>query len=134
MQKKTHNNHKKLKNNCNNLLRKGSSGIKINDFKITSKELENKVYYNLIKKIKKIIKSNKINIWNKIHFNKNLTKLNLESRMGKGKGSIYTKATFLKPGDIIYEFDYIPEKYKLQMYKNIRNILKKTIYINRYNN
>jgi ribosomal protein L16/L10AE len=39
--------------------------------------------------------------------NKTLTKLPLESRMGKGKGSIYTKVVFLKKGFVLYEFQNI---------------------------
>ena len=39
-----------------------------------------------------------------MQLNKTLTKLSLESRMGKGKGSIYTRVLFLKKGSVIYEF------------------------------
>ena len=73
-------------------------------------------------KLKKIsIQLQKVKLWKKIHLNKTLTKLSLEARMGKGKGSVYTKVLFLKKGSIIYEFKNI----KSQQIKEVFNFLKK---------
>ena len=58
-----------------------------------------------------------------MQLNKTLTKLSLESRMGKGKGSIYTRALFLKKGSIIYEFSNISD----QQIKEIYMCLKKYV-------
>ncbi|MGH1163429.1 ribosomal protein L16 [Bacillus mycoides] len=67
--------------------------------------------------------------------NLNLTKLNLESRMGKGKGSIYENAIFLKPGMILYEFDNFPISQKIKLFKYLKKkIFAKIIYIYKYNN
>lgn len=56
-----------------------------------------------------------------MHLNKTLTKLSLEARMGKGKGSVYTRVLFLKKGSVIYEFKNI----KNQQIQEVFNLLKK---------
>ena len=56
-----------------------------------------------------------------LQLNRTLTKLSLESRMGKGKGPIYTKVLFLEKGSIIYEF----ENLKFQQIKEIYEFFKK---------
>nr|WCH57704.1 ribosomal protein L16 [Hypnea musciformis] len=94
------------KNQSNNILRKGSYGLKSLSFgRLTKSQL----YFLkdvVIKSSRKITNSKKsIKIWTKIILNFNLTKLSSEARMGKGKGSIYTQASFVKPGAIIFEFE-----------------------------
>nr|WCH57752.1 ribosomal protein L16 [Hypnea pseudomusciformis] len=90
----------------NNILWKGSYGLKSLSFgRLTKSQL----YFLkdiIVKSSRKITNSKKsIKIWTKIMLNFNLTKLSAEARMGKGKGSIYTQASFVKPGDIIFEFE-----------------------------
>ena len=65
-------------------------------------------YGILAKKLKSLTgQSRNYKIWTNMCLNKTLTKLSLESRMGKGKGPIYTEVLFLKKGSIIYEFENV---------------------------
>lgn len=93
-------------NQPNSILRKGTYGIKSLSFgRLTEKQL---VFLEkmIIKTSRQIIKSKKsIKIWNKVVLNFSLTKLSSESRMGKGKGVIYTQGVFVKPGSILFEFE-----------------------------
>jgi ribosomal protein L16/L10AE len=52
--------------------------------------------------------------------NSTLTSLSTESRMGKGKGAIYAKFCYIKPGQIIFEFSGI----SLYQIKFIHNFLR----------
>ena len=104
---KTHNKYTK-KNYCYcNLLQNGKYGIKnlnflrLNEFQIKSLE------WIILKKLRSITHKNSYKLWNNFFLNLNLTHLPLESRMGKGKGPIVSKAIFIKPGYIIFEFDKI---------------------------
>nr|WCH57992.1 ribosomal protein L16 [Hypnea cornuta] len=93
-------------NHPNNILRKGSYGIKAISFGQLTKSQLVLLKSIIVKSSRKIINSKKsIKMWTKIVLNFNLTKLSSEARMGKGKGSIYTQASFVKPGDIIFEFE-----------------------------
>nr|WCH57896.1 ribosomal protein L16 [Hypnea nidulans] len=89
-----------------NILRKGSYGLKSISFgRLTQNQL---VFLKniIIKSSRKMVNSKKpIKIWTKIVLNFNLTQLSSEARMGKGKGSIYTQGGFVKPGDLIFEFE-----------------------------
>ncbi len=58
--------------------------------------------------------------------NTTTTKLSLESRMGKGKGSIYTRSVFVKPGFVLYELQNVSNHHALELFA----FLKKQIAIN----
>nr|YP_009502223.1 ribosomal protein L16 [Porolithon onkodes]ASB29825.1 ribosomal protein L16 [Porolithon onkodes] len=123
MTKKT---HKKTINNLsyyNHLLKKGSYGFKImSDLRLTEKQIIS-LERNLKIRLKKLsIKSYRPKIWMNVQLNRTLTKLNLESRMGKGKGSIYTRVIFLKKGSMIYEFANI----------NTQQIMETHMYLKKY--
>lgn len=75
------------------------------------------------KQLKLCFKDKKIKFWNLLYLNQNLTKLSLESRMGKGKGSIYKYAVFIKPGTILIEVDGIQKKKILELKKEIEKKL-----------
>jgi len=105
MIKKTHKKTSKtLTSNCH-LLRFGSCGFKLlNSVRLETEQL-NSLKRSLTKKLKNLSSHSKdYKLWILLKPNKTLTKLSLESRMGKGKGAIYTEAVFLKKGTIIYEF------------------------------
>lgn len=106
------------KNNYpNHLLRFGKFGIKSLSFtRLTKKQLD-LLEWILIKKLRERTNKKSFKLWNLVNLNLNLTKLSLESRMGKGKGQIYTKAVFLKPGAILFEFDKIP-------YQDVKEVFK----------
>nr|YP_010027337.1 ribosomal protein L16 [Sarcopeltis skottsbergii]QOS04458.1 ribosomal protein L16 [Sarcopeltis skottsbergii] len=109
--KKTHNPFSLKYRHCNHTLKFGRFGIKTLSF---SKITENQ--FNLIERLSlkflKLSSNNKkiIKIWSSSLVNLTLTKLSSESRMGKGKGSIYTKALFLRPGSILFEFEGISKQ------------------------
>ena len=54
-------------------------------------------------------------MWNLLFPNLSLTKLSLEARMGKGKGSEFSTAVFLKPGTILFEFSNLTTKQGLEL-------------------
>nr|YP_010726689.1 ribosomal protein L16 [Cystoclonium purpureum f. stellatum]WDY85176.1 ribosomal protein L16 [Cystoclonium purpureum f. stellatum] len=104
--KKKHNSYNLKYQHSNHVLRFGNFGIKSLSFYRLTEEQLILLCRHLIK-ISKNYSCNKrpIKIWNFLFLNLLLTKLNSESRMGKGKGSIYAKAIFLKPGCIFIEFE-----------------------------
>jgi ribosomal protein L16/L10AE len=57
--------------------------------------------------------------------NSTLTALSPESRMGKGKGSIYTKSCYVKPGQILFEFSGVSSN----QIKLLHNFLKRKLPI-----
>ena len=120
--KKIHRTPKKTLSYCNHLLKTGSYGFKImSNIQITEKQATSieRILKSRLKKFS--IQLQKVKLWKKINLNKTLTKLSLESRMGKGKGSVYTKVLFLKKGSIMYEFKNI----KNQQIMEVFNTLKK---------
>jgi ribosomal protein L16/L10AE len=53
--------------------------------------------------------------------------------MGKGKGMIYTKAMFVKPGNILLELDKTTYTESFNLYKLIdKKITKRIIFSQRY--
>nr|AHX02472.1 ribosomal protein L16 [Riquetophycus sp. HSY-2014a] len=124
IQKKTHNLYSVKYNQNNYTICFGEFGIKSNSFgKLTKIQLDSleRLLINFLKKITNNKK--KIKIWNLIFFNLTLTKLSSESRMGKGKGAVYTKAFFLKPGTIIFEFNGLSKQHELEIFQFMKNKL-----------
>lgn len=122
--KKTHNPFSLKYRHCNHTLKFGRFGLKVLSFsKITENQL------NLIERLSlKFLKNSSgnkkvIKIWSFTPFNLTLTKLSSESRMGKGKGAIYSKAFFLRPGSILFEFEGISK----QQLAEILALLRKKI-------
>nr|WCH57632.1 ribosomal protein L16 [Hypnea wynnei] len=124
-------NYKYNQPNC--ILRKGNYGLKALSFgRLTETQLS--FLKNIIVKSSKKIGNSKksIKIWNKIVLNYNLTKLSSESRMGKGKGSIYTRAVFIKPGNIIFEFELFSYSQAQYIWSKLnRNCCLKLILVKR---
>nr|WCH57656.1 ribosomal protein L16 [Hypnea sp.] len=118
---KTHNKYNYKFKQSNHILRKGNYGIKSITFgRLTENQL-NSLYRIFLKNSKKFGVSRKSSkIWNFIILNLNLTKLSSESRMGKGKGAIYTKAFFCKPGDIIFEFEAYSGQHAFNIFLKIK--------------
>ncbi len=124
MIKKTHKKtHKTLTSNCY-LLKFGSCGFKILDSLQLETEQLNSLDRSLLKKLKNLSTHPKDwKLWSLLHTNQTLTKLSLESRMGKGKGAIYTEALFLKKGTIIYEFQNLTFQQLSEVFEFIKNQL-----------
>lgn len=77
---------------------------------------------SLVKKLKSFSHHSKnYKVWLTIQPNKTLTKLSLESRMGKGKGPIYTEVLFLKKGSIIYEFKNLTFQQTKEFFNFVKN-------------
>lgn len=112
--------HRKIAHNLNyqnHLLKTGSYGLKImSNLRLGEKQIISLERTLKIKLKKLLIQGQKPKIFWNLEPNKTLTKLNLESRMGKGKGSIYTKALFLKRGSIIYELININNQQANEVY------------------
>nr|YP_004062217.1 ribosomal protein L16 [Plocamiocolax pulvinata]ADR03233.1 ribosomal protein L16 [Plocamiocolax pulvinata] len=119
MNKKTHNKQSFQYTNTQHLIRYGIYGIKVSSLILLTESQLNSIEWDLIKKLKLITKKKPYKFWNCVTLNINLTKLNIESRMGKGKGLIYTKGVFLKPGTILFEFDNITLQQIVYLYNYI---------------
>lgn len=125
-------NYKKQIKISNHLLKNGFFGFKVNHFFQISDNQQIRLLTYLIQKIKLTTKR-KIKIWNGIYLNQNLTKLNSESRMGKGKGVFLKKACFLTPGNILFEIDKLSKSEVIDIYNNLnKKIPKKLILIKKF--
>nr|YP_010316761.1 ribosomal protein S3 [Batrachospermum sp.]UNB13414.1 ribosomal protein S3 [Batrachospermum sp.] len=124
MNKKYHNKYKKTINYQRHVLKFGSFGIKSS----TAGRLTEIRINTLLRLINGNLKafsknSSSIKFWNLIFMNSTLTALSPESRMGKGKGSIYTKSCYIKPGQILFEFSGI----SLNQIKLLHDFLKRKL-------
>nr|AHX02422.1 ribosomal protein L16 [Ceramium japonicum] len=121
--KKKHKNYSHFNQKKNHVLQFGFFGLKTTQyFCLTQAQLNTLVW--LIKfKLKKVANKNNAKLWVSAAPNLTLTKLGAEARMGKGKGTFYAKALFLKPGNILFEFDNIT---KPQLCKLFHFIAKKS--------
>lgn len=127
MIKKTHKKIPKTLTSNRYLLKFGSYGFKILSNLCLRKDQILSLEKNLLKKLKNTSSQSKTyKLWSLLKTNKTLTKLNLESRMGKGKGAIYTEVLFLKKGTIIYEFENLNK----QQVKGICQFIKKQLSTN----
>nr|YP_009130772.1 ribosomal protein L16 [Agarophyton chilense]AKA27627.1 ribosomal protein L16 [Agarophyton chilense]ASP44555.1 ribosomal protein L16 [Agarophyton chilense]UAD89520.1 ribosomal protein L16 [Agarophyton chilense] len=110
-EKKTHNKYLLKFKQSNHVLKYGRFGIKSMSFNRLTENQLNALKWVLLKKLKQLTNNKKnFRFWTLFSVNLVLTKLNLESRMGKGKGSIYTHAVYIRPGMILFEFDNITEQ------------------------
>nr|AHX02496.1 ribosomal protein L16 [Schimmelmannia schousboei] len=134
IQKKTHNKYKLKHNYTRHILKFGKYGIKINSFSFLSEKQIVAIEWALLKKIKKVLNNKTFKFWNLICCNLTLTKLSLESRMGKGKGAIYEKAIFLKRGVILFEIDKVSRSQMLDIFYFIKKrIPARVILVSRVN-
>jgi ribosomal protein L16 len=126
MNKKYHNKYKKITSYKRHVLKFGSFGIKSSTAgRLT--EIRINTLLRLINRNLKIFSKNSssIKFWNLIFMNSTLTALSPESRMGKGKGSVYTKSCYVKPGQILFEFSGV----SLIQIKLLHNFLKRKLPI-----
>nr|UVF63038.1 ribosomal protein L16 [Synarthrophyton patena] len=126
MTKKSHKNFSKTLTYSRHLLKFGSIGFKAMSEGTITKEHIFSIERSLQQKLKILTHNSKnTKIWCLLYTNKVVTKLGLESRMGKGKGSVYTESVFIKPGCIIYEFKNIT----LQNSLELLNFVKKQFFL-----
>nr|YP_009511817.1 ribosomal protein L16 [Gracilaria ferox]AXI97694.1 ribosomal protein L16 [Gracilaria ferox]UAD89645.1 ribosomal protein L16 [Gracilaria ferox] len=124
--KKTHNKYLLKLNQSNHILKYGRFGIKSLSFSRLTETQLNALKWIILKKLKLITNNKKsFRFWISLSLNLALTKFNIESRMGKGKGSIYTHAVYIRPGMILFEFDSLTEQ---QMQSLFDYILKKVSF------
>ena len=124
MIKKLHNIYSYNINYKCHLLKFGIFGFKvISNSRITDEQVKS-IVKALAKKLKIMCRGNKLyKVWNLILLNGVLTQLNLESRMGKGKGVIKTQVSFVKAGTIIFEFSNIEYFQIVEVYNFIKKIV-----------
>lgn len=120
--RKTHIYTSKTLTNSKHLLTCGCYGFKLlSNLYITKTQLQS-LERLLLKKLKSLSNYPKnYKVWNFIVPNKTVTKLSLESRMGKGKGAVQDEVVFLTKGTIIYQFQNI----KHTQIKDLFNFFKK---------
>nr|YP_009684859.1 ribosomal protein L16 [Gloiopeltis furcata]BBK20772.1 ribosomal protein L16 [Gloiopeltis furcata] len=105
---KKHNSYSIKKTQASPILQFGRFGIKTLSFSRLTENQFSLINRGLTKYLKKVTGGKKTTkLWTVKTLNLTLTKLSSESRMGKGKGSIYAKGVFLRPGDVIFEFEGI---------------------------
>nr|YP_010199512.1 ribosomal protein L16 [Gracilaria baiana]UAD89370.1 ribosomal protein L16 [Gracilaria baiana] len=122
--KKTHNKYSLKLKQSNHILKYGRFGIKSLTFSRLTESQLNALRWIILKKLKSVTDNKKnFRFWTLLSMNLTLTKFNVESRMGKGKGAIYTYATYIKPGMILFEFDNLTE----QQIKNLFDYIFKKI-------
>ena len=123
--KKLHNIYSYNMSYKRHLLKFGVFGFKVisNNNRITDEQVKS-ITKALTKKLRFICRNNKsYKIWNLILLNGVLTQLNLESRMGKGKGVVKTKVSFIKAGTIVFEFSNIKYFQIIEVYDFIKKIV-----------
>nr|YP_009511867.1 ribosomal protein L16 [Hydropuntia rangiferina]AXI97744.1 ribosomal protein L16 [Hydropuntia rangiferina]UAD89770.1 ribosomal protein L16 [Hydropuntia rangiferina] len=122
-ERKTHNKYSKKFKQPNHILQYGCFGIKVTSFGRLTEAQCSSLKWLVSKKLKLLVDNKKnFRFWMPLFLNSTLTKFSLESRMGKGKGSIYTHAIYIRPGIILFEFDNITEQ---QMKKLFFYLVKK---------
>nr|YP_010199837.1 ribosomal protein L16 [Hydropuntia urvillei]UAD89845.1 ribosomal protein L16 [Hydropuntia urvillei] len=129
--RKTHNKYSKKLKQSNHVIMFGRFGIKSISFgRLTENQLIS-LKWIILKKLKFLVSNKKtIRFWTTLFLNSTLTKFNSESRMGKGKGSIYTRAIYIRPGIVLFEFDNISEQHaKALFYYISKKISLKIILI-----
>nr|YP_011017037.1 ribosomal protein L16 [Pterocladiella capillacea]WQB61715.1 ribosomal protein L16 [Pterocladiella capillacea] len=122
--KKTHNKYKLKGSNKFQFIRSGRFGIKTISAGRVVKEKWILVERALQRKFKLLLGHKRSKIFSSLEFNNSLTKLSLESRMGKGKGIVYAKSKFLKPGTLLFEFTRLPKQYESEVFTFIQKKMR----------
>ena len=107
------------------LLKSGGYGFKLlNNVSLKTEQIAalNRIVQRKLKEFS--THSKKPKSWTLLQTNKTLTKLSLESRMGKGKGPIYTEVVFLKKGSIIYQFQNLKLQQIKDLYRSIQTQIR----------
>ena len=117
---KCHNNYSIFFSQKRHMLQFGSVGFKVLTASRLTKHQINIIFWLIQKNIKEYSKKDSIKLWFLIFPDLHLTKLNLESRMGKGKGNLMMPASFIKAGTVLCEFDNLSLSFakKLLVYIN----------------
>nr|YP_011017775.1 ribosomal protein L16 [Pseudoceramium inkyui]WQF69621.1 ribosomal protein L16 [Pseudoceramium inkyui] len=117
---KQHNNYAKHLLQKRHTLNFGMYGFKVITFTRISESRLNSINW-LIKNKLKTFKTNKnYKIWFLVFPNLQLTKLSLESRMGKGKGPVNSYASFIKSGTILCEFENLSKQSVWKLFKYLK--------------
>lgn len=132
IEKKLHNKLRFVKSCKNYALKCFNFGIKSSNFGTITEEQFLFLKNTLQRKLKILVSSEIVKVRFLLNLNLNSTSLGLESRMGKGKGAILTKFSFVKPGQIIIVLSGIPQYKMLLVLKFLRSkigLKLKLIYI-----
>nr|YP_009445902.1 ribosomal protein L16 [Betaphycus gelatinus]ATX68843.1 ribosomal protein L16 [Betaphycus gelatinus] len=122
IERKTHNNYRLICKHSCHVLKYGNQGIKVSSFgRLTNVQI-NSLNRCVLKIIRKFKNKKSIKLWNLVLLNFNLTKLSSESRMGKGKGAVFSKAVFIRPGNIIFEFEGVSLQQTLLILSSLKKL------------
>nr|WQF69575.1 ribosomal protein L16 [Pleonosporium sp.] len=127
--KKNHNNFSLKFLTKKQSLKFGKYGIKIFDSAKFTKTKTEALIFSLCRKIKFFEQKKKIKFWNLLYFNQTVSSLNLESRMGKGKGSITDLSVFLQKGTILFEFDNLTDQKMSKIFNFLQSKIQTRILI-----
>lgn len=117
MIKKSHKKYPKTLTYTRHILKYGDFGFKTTTSVRLTKEQLFSFERVLQRKIRSLISSSKeCKTWCLLATNSTVTKLSLESRMGKGKGVICTESVFVKPGCVIYEIQNVKFQHVLELF------------------
>nr|YP_009500462.1 ribosomal protein L16 [Gracilariopsis heteroclada]AXE43624.1 ribosomal protein L16 [Gracilariopsis heteroclada] len=133
-ERKTHNKYLLKYKQSNHVLRYGCFGIKSISFGRLSEKQVSALKWSILRKLKLLVNNKKIfQFWDLLILNLTLTKFNLESRMGKGKGAIYTKASYIRPGMILFEFSGLSNQQMRDLFSHIsKKISLKIVLVRRF--
>lgn len=122
LQKKRHNKFKENLNYKSHILRFGTFGIKSLGYGLFTESKLDLLNKFLNKQVKIFSKnSNPVKFWNLIQMTSTLTALSPESRMGKGKGLIQTKSSYVKPGTVLFEFSGLTSYQAILLHRSLKS-------------
>ena len=121
--KKVHNKYPCTNSYSKHLLNFGTIGFKaVSSSRLTEPQI-NALTKALFQKLKIVCRNNKsYKTWNLLFLNSVLTKLSAESRMGKGKGAIWTKMVFVRAGTVIFELSNIKKYQVVEVFNFIKKL------------
>lgn len=128
MIKKSHKKYSKTLAYTRHALKFGNFGFKITTPTNLTKEQLVSFERALQKKIRKLVTNSKeYKFWCLVSTNTTVTKLSLESRMGKGKGAVCTESVFIKPGCIIYEMQNVKLNHVLELFTFFKKLISASL-------
>nr|WDA66165.1 ribosomal protein L16 [Lithothamnion corallioides] len=117
MIKKSHNKYPKNLTYTRHVLKFGNVGFKATTGAVLTKDQLFSLNRAFQQKIRNLTSNSRnYKFWCLLSTNTTITKLSLESRMGKGKGSVYTESVFIKPGCMLYELQNISQHHILELF------------------
>lgn len=121
IEKKSHNNFNIGKDYKNHVIKHSDFGIKTTSSGALTETQLILLKRSLYKKLKLLSNTKTTKVWVLLSLNWTFTSLGLESRMGKGKGSIVTKFATVKSGQILFIFSGLSLTHSILILKFLQN-------------